>query len=105
MSTEVKLSTADRAPEKVLARHCDRHAVVYVRQTTLRQVEQNRESTRLQYGLAEIACRLGCRRYQVVVINNDLGRSCSSTSDIPCFQRLVAEVGLAHVGLVLVIEV
>jgi hypothetical protein len=35
MSTEVRLSTRDPAPEKIQARHCDRHAVVYVRQSTL----------------------------------------------------------------------
>ena len=105
MSTEVRLSTRDPAPEKIQARHCDRHAVVYVRQSTLRQVEQNRESTRLQYGLADRACRLGWRRDQVVVIDDDLGRSGASTSDRPGFQRLVAEVGLGHVGLVLGIEV
>src|SRR4051794_2981272 len=80
MSTEVRLSTRDPAPEKIQARHCDRHAVVYVRQSTLRQVEQNRESTRLQYGLADRACRLGWRRDQVVV-DDDLGRSGASTSD------------------------
>src|SRR3954463_10639108 len=78
MSTEVKLSTRDPAPDKIQARHRDRHAVVYVRQSTLRQVEQNRESTRLQYGLAERACRLGWRRDQVVVIDDDLGRSGAS---------------------------
>jgi excisionase family DNA binding protein len=105
MSTEVNLSTRDPAPEKIQARHCDRHAVVYVRQSTLRQVEQNRESTRLQYGLADRACQLGWRRDQVVVIDDDLGRSGASTSDRPGFQRLVAEVGLGHVGLVLGIEV
>src|SRR4051812_7301429 len=104
MSTEVKLSTRDPASEKIQARHCDRHAVVYVRQSTLRQVEQNRESTRLQYGLADRACRLGWRRDQVVVID-DLGRSGASTADRPGFQRLVAEVGLGHVGLVLGFEV
>jgi excisionase family DNA binding protein len=91
--------------EKIRARHCDRQAVVYVRQSTLRQVEQNRESTRLQYGLTDRACRLGWRREQIVVIDDDLGRSGASTADRPGFQRLVAEVGLGHVGLVLGIEV
>ena len=105
MSTAVKLSTRDPAPEKIQARHCDRHAVVYVRQSTLRQVEQNRESMRLQDGLADRAGRLGWRRDQVVVIDDDLGRSGASTSDRPGFQRLVAEVSLGHVGLVLGIEV
>src|SRR5580658_786426 len=92
-------------PEKVQARHCDRQAIVYVRQSTVRQVEQNRESTRLQYGLADRAFRLGWRREQIVVIDDDLGRSGASTADRPGFQRLVAEVGLGHVGLVLGIEV
>lgn len=92
-------------PEKIRARHCDRQAIVYVRQSTVRQVEQNRESTRLQYGLADRACRLGWRREQIVVIDDDLGRSGASALDRPGFQRLVAEVGLGHVGLVLGIEV
>ena len=106
MSNRAELLTRDPAiPEKIRARHCDRQAVVYVRQSTLRQVEQNRESTRLQYGLADRACRLGWRREQVVVIDDDLGRSGASAADRPGFQRLVAEVGLGHVGLVLGIEV
>ena len=92
-------------PDKIGARHCERQAVVYVRQSTMRQVEQNRESTRLQYGLADRACRLGWRQEQILVIDDDLGRSATSALDRPGFQRLVAEVGLGHVGLVLGIEV
>jgi DNA invertase Pin-like site-specific DNA recombinase len=92
-------------PEKVRARHCDRQAIVYVRQSTVRQVEHNRESTRLQYGLADRACRLGWRREQITVIDDDLGRSGASAVDRPGFQRLVAEVGLGHVGMVIGIEV
>jgi DNA invertase Pin-like site-specific DNA recombinase len=94
-----------RIPDKIGARHCERQAVVYVRQSTMRQVEQNRESTRLQYGLADRACRLGWRQEQILVIDDDLGRSAASALDRPGFQRLVAEVGLGHVGLVLGIEV
>ena len=94
-----------RIPDKIGARHCERQAVVYVRQSTLRQVEQNRESTRLQYALADRACQLGWRREQILVIDDDLGRSAASALDRPGFQRLVAEVGLGHVGLVLGIEV
>ena len=92
-------------PEKIALRHQERKALVYVRQSTLRQVAQNQESTRLQYGLADRAYRLGWRREQISVIDDDLGRSGSSTLDRPGFQRLVAEVGLGHVGLVLGIEV
>jgi DNA invertase Pin-like site-specific DNA recombinase len=106
MSASTELSMRDASlPEKVRARHRDRQAIVYVRQSSLRQVEQNRESTRLQYGLADRACRLGWQREQVVVIDEDLGRSGASGSERPGFQRLVAQVGLGHVGLILGIEV
>ena len=101
----MRTDLAATLPEKVRPRHQERQAVVYVRQSTVRQVTQNRESTRLQYGLADRACNLGWRREQVTVIDDDLGRSGSSTIDRPGFQRLVAEVGLGHVGLVLGIEV
>src|SRR5881409_1502713 len=92
-------------PGKIHDRHRDRQAVVYVRQSTPRQVEQHRESTRLQYALVERACQLGWPRGQVLVIDDDLGRSGASTTYRPGFQRLVAEVGLGHVGLILGIEV
>jgi DNA invertase Pin-like site-specific DNA recombinase len=89
---------------KVQGRHLDRLAMVYVRQSTLRQVEQNQESTRLQYALVEHAQRLGWARGRIEVIDDDLGRSGASAADRPGFQRLVAEVGLGHVGLVLGME-
>ena len=91
--------------DKIRARHRDRRAVVYVRQSTMRQARQHQESTRLQYALADRARQLGWHPEQVVVIDDDLGRSAASALDRPGFQRLVAEVGLGHVGLVLGIEV
>jgi DNA invertase Pin-like site-specific DNA recombinase len=86
---------------KVQGRHLDRLAMVYVRQSTLRQVEQNQESTRLQYALVERAQRLGWARGRIEVIDDDLGCSGASAADRPGFQHLVAEVGLGQVGLVL----
>ena len=91
--------------DKIQARHRERQAIVYVRQSTVRQVLQHRESTRLQYALSDRARQLGWSQDQVVVIDDDLGRSAASTLHRPSFQRLVAEVGLGHVGLVLGIEV
>jgi excisionase family DNA binding protein len=91
--------------DKIQARHRERQAVVYVRQSTVRQVLQHRESTRLQYALFDRARQLGWSQDQVVIIDDDLGRSAASTLHRPGFQRLVAEVGLGHVGLVLGIEV
>jgi len=90
---------------KVTGQHRDRLAIVYVRQSTLQQHERCQESTQLQYGLAEHACRLGWPRSKVLVIDEDLGCSGASTEGRHGFQRLVAEVGLGHVGLVLGFEV
>lgn len=89
---------------KITTRHLDRHALVYVRQSTLQQVERHQESTRLQYNLVERAAQLGWVPQQVQVIDEDLGKSGSTAEGRPGFQRLVAEVSLNHVGIVLGIE-
>ncbi|MCP5120111.1 MAG: recombinase family protein, partial [bacterium] len=88
------------ASDKVQGRHRERLAVVYVRQSTMQQVERHQESTRLQYGLVERALDLGWARAGVEVIDDDLGKSGTSAEGRLGFQRLVAEVGLGHVGLV-----
>lgn len=89
---------------KVQARHLDRHAVVYVRQSSAKQVAENRESTEMQYRLGERAVALGWSDSRVVVIDDDLGRSGQSVAGRPGFQRLLAEVGLDHVGIILGLE-
>jgi len=90
--------------DKILRRHLDRLAIVYVRQSTVQQVERHQESTRLQYALADRAAQYGWERDRIVVIDDDLGRSGASVEGRLGFQRLVAEVGLGNVGLVLGIE-
>ena len=89
---------------KITARHHERTAIVYVRQSTQRQLLHNQESTRLQYGLTERAVDLGWPRDRILVIDDDLGRSGATAEGRPGFQRLVAEVGLDHVGIILGIE-
>jgi DNA invertase Pin-like site-specific DNA recombinase len=90
---------------KVQDHHRERLAVVYVRQSTPRQVIENRESTRLQYALADRAIDLGWHRDRVLVIDEDLGQSGSSIENRPGFQRLMAEIALDHVGLELGLQV
>src|SRR3954447_10137402 len=82
-----------------------RSAVVYVRQSTLAQVERNRESTARQYDLVARAERLGWPRSAVRVIDDDLGVSGSSTTGRSGFAELAAQVGLGQVGIVLALEV
>jgi DNA invertase Pin-like site-specific DNA recombinase len=101
-SPERRLPTV--ASLKIGPRHLDRLAVVYVRQSTQQQVLPHQESTRLQYNLVERAVALGWSRERVLVIDDDLGRSGSNAEGRPGFQRLVAEVGLDHVGLILGLE-
>src|SRR3954469_5373160 len=87
--------------EKVWPWHRDRLAVVYVRQSTMQEVLEHQESTRLQYGLVDRAQALGWAADRVLVIDEDLGRSGTRADERTGFQRLVAEVSLDHVGLIL----
>ncbi|MGH7105294.1 MAG: recombinase family protein [Acetobacteraceae bacterium] len=90
---------------KIEARHLRLRALVYVRQSTPRQVLTNRESGRRQYGLAERARQMGWTAPQIDVIDEDLGLSGASSHERTGFQRLVAAVGLGQVGIILVTEV
>jgi DNA invertase Pin-like site-specific DNA recombinase len=90
--------------EKILPRHLERLAVVYVRQSTMQHVLEHQESTRLQYGLVRRAVAWGWSEARVLVIDADLGRSGTSAEGRHSFQRLVAEVGLDHVGLIRGVE-
>jgi DNA invertase Pin-like site-specific DNA recombinase len=89
---------------KVTAAHLQRTAVVYVRQSTLAQVDRNRESTARQYDLVARAERLGWPRSAVRVIDDDLGVSGASTTGRSGFAELAAQVGLGQVGIVLSLE-
>ena len=91
-------------PEKIQPTHRDRLAIVYVRQSTIQQVADHQESTRLQYGLRRRAETLGWASEQIVVIDDDLGKSAAHAAGRAGFQRLVSEVGLGHVGIVLGVE-
>ena len=89
---------------KVTASHLRRAAMVYVRQSTLAQVDRNRESTARQYDLAGRAVALGWPRSAVRVIDDDLGISAASAAGRSGFAELAAQVGLGQVGIVLSLE-
>jgi DNA invertase Pin-like site-specific DNA recombinase len=90
---------------KVEPRHLRLRALVYVRQSTPQQLQNNQESTRRQYQLAERAQQMGWPVAQVHVIDDDLGLSGASSDQRGGFQRLVASIGLGEVGIILVTEV
>ena len=89
---------------KISTTHLSRHAVVYVRQSSSRQVRENIESTQLQYALVERAKAYGWPVSQVITIDDDLGVSGQSLEGRHGFQRLLAEISLGHVGIVFGIE-
>ena len=93
------------AASKVTAGHLERTAFLYVRQSTLRQVMHNTESTQRQYALRQRAIQLGWPVERIVVIDTDQGQSGASAADREGFQRLVADVGLGKAGIVLGLEV
>jgi DNA invertase Pin-like site-specific DNA recombinase len=92
------------AEHKIRHDHQQRLAVVYVRQSTVHQVQHHQQSTQLQYGLVEHARRLGWPSEQVLVIDEDLGVSGASVEGRHGFQRLLSEVAFNHVGLILGVE-
>lgn len=94
---------SDRA--KITDAHRRRRAVVYVRQSTLHQVERNLESAARQYALRDRALELGWPEHAVAVVDEDTGRSGASSEGRLGFKELVAEVGLGQVGIVLALEV
>jgi DNA invertase Pin-like site-specific DNA recombinase len=85
---------------KIGPRHLDRLAIVYVRQSHPAQILHHPESTRVQYSLVEHVVALGWPRERVLVIDDDQGRTATNTEGRPGFQRLVAEVGLDHAGII-----
>ena len=90
---------------KVQPHHLERSAYLYVRQSSMRQVIENIESTKRQYALRGRAIALGWRDDQIIVIDNDQGESGASAAWREGFQRLVTDVGMGHAGIVMGLEV
>jgi DNA invertase Pin-like site-specific DNA recombinase len=98
-------SVTHDAHQKVKSSHLKRNAYLYIRQSTLRQVFENTESTQRQYALRQHAAALGWPLERIIVIDTDLGQSGASAADREGFQRLVTEVSLGRAGIVMGLEV
>jgi len=90
---------------KVTADHLRRDAYLYVRQSSLRQVMENTESTQRQYALRDRAVALGWPLERVHTIDNDLGISGAASQNRDGFQHLVSQVAMGRAGIVLGLEV
>lgn len=89
------------ADDRISTAHRAKLAYVYVRQSSVGQIRHHQESTTLQYRLVDRALGLGWPRERIEVIDDDLGKSGAQGHQRYGFQRLIAEVGLGHAGLVL----
>jgi len=98
------LITSNEATDRVTTAHRAKLAYIYVRQSTAGQVRQHQESTELQYHLVDRAVALGWPRERVAVIDDDLGKSGTSSTERYGFQRLIGEIGLGKAGLVLSLD-
>lgn len=98
------LITPSEGTERVTTAHRAKLAYIYVRQSTAGQVRQHQESTELQHHLVDRAVALGWPRERVAVIDDDLGKSGTSSTERYGFQRLIGEIGLGKAGLVLSLD-
>lgn len=91
---------SDLAPVKIRARHLDRLAIVYIRQSHPQQQVKHPESVATQLRLRERIEQWGWPADRICVLDGDLGKSGTSTVGRDDFAWLVSEVTLDHVGLV-----
>ena len=94
----------DARHQKVTTSHLARDAYLYVRQAVLRGTFANAECVQRQYNLRGQAVALGWPAERVIVIDNDLGRSGSGTTDRPGFERLLRQIRLGRIGIVMALE-
>jgi len=89
--------------EKVKSQHIGRKALLYIRQSSTYQVNDNLESQKLQYAMQQRLHILGWR--EIEVIDEDLGCTAAGTVTRSGFERMVAEVCMGKVGAVAAREV
>lgn len=91
--------------EKLQACHLERLAVIYPRQSTLKQLHDHKESTARQYALQERAREFGWAENKVIVVEDDMGQSGASSDWRPGFQRIAEDVAHGRVGAIFALEV
>ena len=90
---------------KIQASHLERRAAVYLRQSTMKQVVEHRESTRRQYALKQRAVELGWGESAVDVLDQDLGVSGTAVEGRTGFKGLAEGVAHGRVGAIFAVEV
>ena len=66
---------------KITLSHLQKNAYIYIRQSTQHQVRENIESQQRQYELVQLAQQYNWSEDSITIIDDDLGRSASTTND------------------------
>ena len=90
--------------QKIRPVHLEKKAYLYIRQSSLKQMVENTESTKRQYALRQKAVALGWTLEQICLIDSDMGQS-GASKERSGFKQLVAEVSLGKAGIILGLEV
>jgi len=90
--------------KKITPVHLEKMAYIYIRQSSLYQVENHVEGRLRQYNLVEWAMQAGWPRERIIVIDSDLGKSSASPNTRSGFGELIAAVGRGEVGIVVALE-
>ena len=90
--------------ERINDSHTDRHALIYIRQSTTSQLKFHQESTERQYKFRERALHLGWSADKIEILDQDLGISGKEMVNRPDFKKLVTEVSMGRVGAVFALE-
>lgn len=93
-----------RESGKITSAHLAKTAMLYIRQSTVRQIYENNESTVRQYALKDKLAALGWPAERIVTIDQDLGKSGADSKNRAGFQTLVGQVSNSLVGAVASIE-
>ncbi len=96
------MTTTENENQKVGPQHRERPAVVYVRQAVMPRPSETGALTALHKTLVERAASLGWSREQIMVIDEDVGRSANGHR--PGFERLLYEVRRGRVGMIVCTE-
>ena len=92
------MNVLDERHAKIQATHLQRAAYVYVRQSSPRQVVENLESQRRQYERVDWAIGAGWQREQIVVVDEDQGKSGGTAKTRSGFARLLGAVAQGQIG-------
>lgn len=86
--------------DRISSSHLERSAIVYVRQSSMTQLRNNRESRRMQYAMKGKVIELGWPASRIEVIDDDLGVTASGAKHRSGFEQLTGKVAMGQVGIV-----